>query len=544
MALPININDLIQGQVIEWERLEFKKGWNPEKVLRTICAYANDINNWGGGYVIIGVEEINGVSQFPPVGIPKNQLDRIQGELVRICYQIQPNYLPVSQPYLIAGKHILIIWVPAGDLRPYSCPSTLGSDARRQYFIRSGSRTILARGENQSRLIELTARIPFDDRINQNTNINDLDLGLIREYLQVIGSDLFDESIQIPFAELCRQMQIARGPVEFLRPVNIGLLFFNKAPHLFFNRAWIELAIHDDDSGRNFKTETFTGPLHHQIRNCMAYLKREVIRSETRKVSGKPESITFSNYPYNALEEAIVNAVFHKSYADQQPIEVQVFPDSITVLSYPGPMPPITNDDLKKRQVVARGYRNRRIGDILKELDLTEGKSTGFPMIRDAMKKNNNPEATFFTDDVNTLFLVTLPCHPELKGTKSGTKWVPSQEVYTILNTSNLLDIEKFINALPNDERYQVNIQINEYINSLDGKHQLYRLFKILRILKKPLDRKEIFKKLELANKTDHYNKYLRPLLNVGWIEWTIPEKPTSRLQKYRLTDKGRKLLE
>ncbi len=141
-------------------------------------------------------------------------------------------------------------------------------------------------------------------------------------------------------------------------------------------------------------------------------------------------------------------------------------------------------------------------------------------------------------------FLVTLPCHPELKGTKSGTKWVPSQDIHTILNTSNLPEIEKFINALTNDERYQVNIQINEYINSLDGKHQLNRLFKILRILKEPLDRKEIFTKLELANKTDHYNKYLRPLLNVGWIEWTIPEKPTSRLQKYRLTDKGRKLLE
>ncbi|MBW2167553.1 MAG: hypothetical protein JRG74_16175 [Deltaproteobacteria bacterium] len=49
MALPINIDNLLTGQIVEWERLEFKAGWNPEKILHTICAFSNDINNWGGG---------------------------------------------------------------------------------------------------------------------------------------------------------------------------------------------------------------------------------------------------------------------------------------------------------------------------------------------------------------------------------------------------------------------------------------------------------------------------------------------------------------
>ena len=47
-ALPINIDDLINGRIIEWERIEFKKGWNPEKIMHTACAFANDMNNWGG----------------------------------------------------------------------------------------------------------------------------------------------------------------------------------------------------------------------------------------------------------------------------------------------------------------------------------------------------------------------------------------------------------------------------------------------------------------------------------------------------------------
>ncbi|HEY5510424.1 MAG TPA: hypothetical protein VIK10_05275 [Prolixibacteraceae bacterium] len=50
MALPVNITELLHGKVVEWERLEFKEGWNPEDVLHSVCAFANDINNWGGGY--------------------------------------------------------------------------------------------------------------------------------------------------------------------------------------------------------------------------------------------------------------------------------------------------------------------------------------------------------------------------------------------------------------------------------------------------------------------------------------------------------------
>ena len=47
MALPINIEQLISGKVVEWERLDFKQGWNPEDVLHTTCAFANDIQQVG-----------------------------------------------------------------------------------------------------------------------------------------------------------------------------------------------------------------------------------------------------------------------------------------------------------------------------------------------------------------------------------------------------------------------------------------------------------------------------------------------------------------
>ena len=45
-------------------RVEYKKDWNPEPILHSICAFANDIDNWGGGYIIIGIDEVS--------SIPKN----------------------------------------------------------------------------------------------------------------------------------------------------------------------------------------------------------------------------------------------------------------------------------------------------------------------------------------------------------------------------------------------------------------------------------------------------------------------------------------
>lgn len=59
MKLPTSIENRLNENIVENARLELKKNWNPEPILHTICAFANDIDNWGGGYILIGVEEEN-----------------------------------------------------------------------------------------------------------------------------------------------------------------------------------------------------------------------------------------------------------------------------------------------------------------------------------------------------------------------------------------------------------------------------------------------------------------------------------------------------
>ena len=84
MALPINITELINRRVVENARVEYKRNWNPEPILHSICAFANDIDNWGGGYIIIGVEEEDGMPKLPVSGLTPDSIDRINLSLIHI----------------------------------------------------------------------------------------------------------------------------------------------------------------------------------------------------------------------------------------------------------------------------------------------------------------------------------------------------------------------------------------------------------------------------------------------------------------------------
>ncbi|MCX5810688.1 MAG: hypothetical protein NTX36_15185 [Proteobacteria bacterium] len=57
---------------------------------------------------------------------------------------------------------------------------------------------------------------------------------------------------------------------------------------------------------------------------------------------------------------------------------------------------------------------------------------------------------------------------------------------------------------------------------------------------REPQSAREIMEHLQLKHWKTFQENYLKPLIQVELLERTIPDKPTSRLQKYRLTDKGR----
>jgi hypothetical protein len=292
MALPININDLLNGKPVEWERLEFKAGWNPEAVLHTLCAFANDIHNLGGGYILIGIAEENGRPVLPAVGLDPAQIDSIQKELLNLGFSaIAPYYHPIAVPVEIDGRHVLVLWALGGPTRPYKAKISLGKDGKEfAYYIRKGSSTVRARGVDETELMSLASTVPHDDRINQQAKVESLSRDLMHEYLQQVGSDLVKQAPSLSLVELGRQMGVIGGPDEASFPLNVGLMMFNPEPWHFFPAMQIDVVWFPKEGpgGNKFSEKIFKGPIPRMTRDALDYIKRNLITETVIKHHGRP----------------------------------------------------------------------------------------------------------------------------------------------------------------------------------------------------------------------------------------------------------------
>lgn len=412
MAIPITIEKLISGNTVEWARIEFKEGWNPEEVLRTICAFANDIDNWGGGYIVIGAKENKGEIERPVKGIETNAVDSIQKELLRYCKLLDPQYIPVVEPVYLDGKMLLLIWCPGGYDRPYTCPKTLAKNNHvRNIYIRKTSNTIKAIKADKDELNTLSEKIPFDDRINHKAEIKDLKLPIIKNYLQNVNSSLLENIDNLDIKQLSKDLRIADGTPEFYKPLNVGLLMFNDHPEEFFPYTQIDIVNIPDPTGEGMEERSFIGPIDEQLRSSLNYIKNNVIAEKVFKIPEEAESKRIKNYSFEAIEEFLSNAVYHKSYQIHEPITVRIESDKIEITSLPGPDRSIKDEDIKKYQLRSRRYRNRRIGDFLKELHLIEGRNTGIPTAIKSIKENKSPLPSIITDSDRSFFTVVMPIH-------------------------------------------------------------------------------------------------------------------------------------
>ena len=419
MSIPININKLLSGKTIESERIEFKKGWNPGAVYRTICAFANDFSNIGGGYIIVGVEEANGMAVHPVAGVDENQIDTIQKEMINLNNLINPVYHPKLSVEEVDGKKILVIWVPGGPNRPYEVPEEIKAREKKYaYYIRRYGSTVKASKEEREELLNLANQVPFDDRPNIQASVNDISYVLLKEHLRQTGSRLLSSMDHSPITDVLEQMELLSGPPEQLYPRNVALMLFSDKPEKYFPYTRVEV-VHFPKGEADPEFEEIppvSGPVQQIIANTLNYFKTNVVRERIRKVKGQAEAIRVWNYPYEALEEAVVNAIYHRDYQVREPVEIRIYPNSITIINYGGPDRSIKLEAFQKGLVKPRRYRNRRLGDFLKELDLTEGKATGIPLIRKALRENGSPEPVFNTDDDRSFFEVQFLIHPDFEG--------------------------------------------------------------------------------------------------------------------------------
>lgn len=248
--------------------------------------------------------------------------------------------------------------------------------------------------------------------MNHLAEISDLNITLIQNYLKEVKSSLYEKSRTGDFIEVCQDMNIVSTLPEYIKPKNVGLMFFSMEPEKFFPYTQIDVVQFPNGLGGNDIIEkTFKGPIHQQLRDALQYIRNMIITEKIEKHPDRAEADRFFNFPYAAVEEALSNAVYHRAYDEREPIEVRVENDRIEIVSFPGPDWSVTIEGLKSFRVSNRRYRNRRIGDFLKELHLTEGRNTGFKKILDALEANGSPKPEFETDEDRSYFITRLFVH-------------------------------------------------------------------------------------------------------------------------------------
>jgi predicted HTH transcriptional regulator len=281
-----------------------------------------------------------------------------------------------------------------------------GSKERRHY-IRLGAETVEARGRELEELIRRKGKTPFDDRPAPRFVVADLRSGLLREYLRETESRLFNEPDD---AEVYRRLRLTSRTNGREVPRNVALMFFSDDPERAFPGSRIEFAQYGD-GGDLLDEQTFRGPVHQQLRDCVRSLKGRVSQ-RVEKVPGQAESRTWVSYPFAAIEEAVGNAVHHRDYQSNEPTKILLHQDRLEIVSYPGPVPGLEREHFDAGMTPPIPSRNRRVGELLKELRLVETRYTGLARIHSAMAENGSPPPRFDFDRDRTYFRVILPIHP------------------------------------------------------------------------------------------------------------------------------------
>ena len=229
----------------------------------------------------------------------------------------------------------------------------------------------------------------------------------------------------------------------------------------------------------------FDADLFSIFEDCMSYLQSRLNTALIPHPLGRDERLEL---PEGALREALVNAIVHRDYRSTANVQVHVFRDRLEIVT-PGGLPAgMREEDLGTKSVP----RNPLLFGMFYRMGLVEQVGSGIRRIRELCRDYGVAEPIINVSE----------------------NWV---------TTIFVRQVEHAASQVP-DKFPASTLQVRNLIRSLDGERT----------------RAEILQSLGLKDRTNLAKEYIQPALAAGLIEMTIPDKPRSSKQKYRLTDKGR----
>jgi len=298
-----------------------------------------------------------------------------------------PLDLPTVEVIKVQGAAILLVTVPAGLPHVYHWQG--------RYLHRVKDRNVpLNETELRSLLLE-RAEEGFESLVPAGASPDDLDAAQVSAYAARLPAPPAD-----PRERLLQRGCLASTPAG-LRPTHAGLLLFGRNPQRYLPQARILLFHYPRPVADQAPLQQEArGTLPEQIRQAETFLQAHMHRG---RMWADAERVEVTEYPLEAVREAIVNAVAHRDYSIRgDESRISIFPDHIEVYS-PGRLPgPITVDNLLEE----RFSRNPAIAQLLADLGLMGHTGYGMDHLLALMQESHLPPPTY--QEVRTGFLLTL----------------------------------------------------------------------------------------------------------------------------------------
>lgn len=372
-AFPPNVSEQNQHTAFARETTQ------PAKLAETLVAFANA----GGGALYIGIHPRSG--QAEGLEKPDLALDRaLEGALAAD----PPLIIPLPEVVDIQGQPVLAVTVPPGLPHVYSF--------RGKYLVRDGTKNRPLNPRQLRQLMMERGAVSFEALVPEGAGLDDLDWEKIDRYLDEV-SGLSSSSRQEALIRRGCLSQTRDGP----RPTYAGLLLFGREPQRWVRSSEILVVRYAGRAmGDRFVREEVRGTLPEQIRRVEAFAVDNMRRGVRLKGLERVEE---TEYPVEAIREAIVNAVAHRDYQIRgDEIRVLMFSDRIEFYS-PGRLPGhITIQNL----VDERFSRNEIIVQILSDMRFIERLGYGIDRMIKQMTRMGLPAPRF--EETAAGFQVTL----------------------------------------------------------------------------------------------------------------------------------------
>lgn len=414
--------DLKELSARESEKVEWKENGDDKEVVKsivkTISAFANDIANIGGGYVVCGAKEIKDEFGFQKVfytGLSSDKLKEIEGKVLAHCRDnVSPSLSPLVQeldnPENKTTRILVFIIMASSKAHTYRDGETSN------YYVRAGKETREARNGILIRLLTSKQEIvPFDKRPNPNVGEADIDTLLFRDCMNEMKliqpskplEDYFSDREQI--AEFVPPLFVKKSLDGELCLRNFALFMFGKKGSISLNfpDAYTSLSIYDgiDRSESTAERHLLTGSIIEQAKKAMELLNAQAY-TVFDKTSVKPNQV---KYPIRALQEALINAIVHRDYEIPDPIRITVFSDRIEIKS-PGSLHWGVDKEKFLAGKASPKWRNQSFAYLFNKLQLAQSEGQGIPTIIRTMKEEDCP-APIFEIETESVTCI-LPAHP------------------------------------------------------------------------------------------------------------------------------------